>query len=80
MRMAKFGSERGRTQRKARRVPWYFPQTGRFRQERGDHAVGALDADLPGLKQPTKAALEHAMTGHMLATATLIGIYEKRTR
>jgi Raf kinase inhibitor-like YbhB/YbcL family protein len=40
----------------------------------------ALDADLPGLKQPTKAALERAMTGHVLAAATLIGTYEKRTR
>jgi Raf kinase inhibitor-like YbhB/YbcL family protein len=40
----------------------------------------ALDADLPGRKQPTKAALERAMTGHVLATATLIGTYEKRKR
>src|SRR4029453_15750311 len=40
----------------------------------------ALDANLPGLKQPTKAALERAMTGHVLATATLIGTYEKRKR
>jgi hypothetical protein len=40
----------------------------------------ALDADLPDLKQPTKAALERAMTGHVLATATLIGTYEKRRR
>lgn len=40
----------------------------------------ALDADLPDLKQPTKAELERAMAGHVLATATLIGTYEKHKR
>ncbi len=37
----------------------------------------ALDAELADLKQPTKAALEHAMTGHVLGEASLIGTYAK---
>jgi Raf kinase inhibitor-like YbhB/YbcL family protein len=37
----------------------------------------ALDTALPDLKQPTKAALEKAMQGHVLAQATLIGTYQK---
>jgi len=37
----------------------------------------ALDAMLPDLKEPTKAALEKAMGGHILGQAELIGTYEK---
>jgi Raf kinase inhibitor-like YbhB/YbcL family protein len=37
----------------------------------------ALDAVLPDLKQPTKAQLEKAMEGHILAKAELIGLYQK---
>ena len=37
----------------------------------------ALDAMLPDLGRPTKAQLEKAMTGHVLAQATLMGTYEK---
>ena len=37
----------------------------------------ALDALLPELKHPTKAALERAMQGHELARAELVGTYEK---
>jgi Raf kinase inhibitor-like YbhB/YbcL family protein len=37
----------------------------------------ALDATLPNLQQPNKAALEKAMQGHVLAQATLIGTYQK---
>jgi Raf kinase inhibitor-like YbhB/YbcL family protein len=37
----------------------------------------ALDADLGDLKQPTKAALEQAMEGHILAKAELVGTYQK---
>jgi Raf kinase inhibitor-like YbhB/YbcL family protein len=37
----------------------------------------ALDTALPDLKQPTKAALEKAMQGHVLAQATLVGTYQK---
>jgi Raf kinase inhibitor-like YbhB/YbcL family protein len=37
----------------------------------------ALDAILPDLHQPTKADLEAAMKGHVLAQAELIGTYER---
>jgi Raf kinase inhibitor-like YbhB/YbcL family protein len=37
----------------------------------------ALDAALPDLGQPTKAELEHAMQGHVLAQAQLIGCYAR---
>jgi Raf kinase inhibitor-like YbhB/YbcL family protein len=37
----------------------------------------ALDAELPDLGRPTKARLEEAMQGHVLAQAELIGTYEK---
>ena len=38
----------------------------------------ALDASLGDLKGPDKAALERAMSGHILARAELIGTYEKK--
>jgi Raf kinase inhibitor-like YbhB/YbcL family protein len=37
----------------------------------------ALDTVLPDLKQPTKAKLEEAMRGHVIATTELIGRYQK---
>ncbi len=37
----------------------------------------ALDKKLPDLHRPTKAALERAMDGHILAQAELIGTYRK---
>ena len=37
----------------------------------------ALDAMLPDLGQPTKAQLEQAMKGHVLAEAQLMGTYQK---
>lgn len=37
----------------------------------------ALDTTLPALHQPTKAAVEHAMQGHVLASAELVGTYQK---
>jgi hypothetical protein len=40
----------------------------------------ALDAALPDLGTPTKAALERAMEGHVLARAELVGTYKKRGR
>jgi len=40
----------------------------------------ALDAPLGDLALPTKAALEKAMQGHVLASAELMGTYEKRRR
>ena len=38
----------------------------------------ALDAALAELRKPTKADLEKAMRGHVLAEAQLVGTYEKR--
>jgi Raf kinase inhibitor-like YbhB/YbcL family protein len=37
----------------------------------------ALDTILPDLDRPTKAKLETAMKGHILAQATLIGTYQR---
>ncbi len=36
----------------------------------------ALDVVLPDLKKPTKATLEKAMQGHILAHAEMIGLYQ----
>ena len=46
-------------------------------QHRYFHKLYALDAVLPDLKRPDKAALEKAMEGHILARAQLIGTYRK---
>lgn len=51
------------------------PPVGRHRYF---HKLFALDVKLPDLKTPSKAALEKAMQGHMLAQAELIGLYQKR--
>ncbi|MGB8931222.1 MAG: YbhB/YbcL family Raf kinase inhibitor-like protein [Anaeromyxobacteraceae bacterium] len=40
----------------------------------------ALDVALGDLRLPTKAAVEKAMQGHVLASAELMGTYEKRRR
>jgi Raf kinase inhibitor-like YbhB/YbcL family protein len=40
--------------------------------------VYALDVVLPDLKEPTKAQLEKAMEGHILARGELVGTYEKK--
>ena len=50
------------------------PPVGRHRYF---HKLYALDAVLPDLKRPDKAALEKAMEGHILAQAVLIGTYQK---
>ena len=49
------------------------PPIGRHRYV---HKLYALDTALD-LAQPTKADLEHAMQGHVLAEAQLIGTYQK---
>ncbi len=41
------------------------------------HKLYALDTVLPDLKQPTKATLEKAMQGHIIAGSELIGRYQK---
>lgn len=51
------------------------PPIGRHRYV---HKLYALDVVLPDLPQPTKAALEKAMRGHILARAELIGHYQRR--
>jgi Raf kinase inhibitor-like YbhB/YbcL family protein len=53
------------------------PPIGRHRYF---HKLYALDAVLPDLKKPTKAALEKAMKGHVIAETQLIGTYEKGKR
>ncbi len=50
------------------------PPIGRHRYF---HKLYALDTVLPDLHQPTKAALEQAMRGHVLAEAQLVGTYQK---
>jgi Raf kinase inhibitor-like YbhB/YbcL family protein len=49
------------------------PPIGRHRYF---HKLYALDLVLPDLRQPTKAALEAAMRGHILAQAELMGTYQ----
>lgn len=41
------------------------------------HKLFALDTVLPDLKHPAKAALERAMQGHIIAQATLVGLYKR---
>lgn len=42
------------------------------------HKLYALDVELGDLGKPTKAELESAMKGHVLAQATLLGRYRKK--
>jgi Raf kinase inhibitor-like YbhB/YbcL family protein len=53
------------------------PPIGRHRYF---HKLYALDVVLGGLKHPTKAQVEAAMKGHVLAHAELVGTYEKTSR
>ena len=50
------------------------PPIGRHRYV---HKLYALDTVLPDLHEPTKAALEQAMEGHVLARGELVGTYER---
>jgi Raf kinase inhibitor-like YbhB/YbcL family protein len=50
------------------------PPVGRHRYF---HRLYALDAVLPDLGKPTKALLEAAMKGRVLAQAELVGTYQK---
>jgi hypothetical protein len=52
------------------------PPIGRHRYV---HKLYALDTTFGDLKNPTKAALERAMQGHVLAKAELVGTYQKRS-
>jgi len=51
------------------------PPIGRHRYV---HKLYALDTVLPVLKPATKAALEKAMQGHILAKGELVGYYRKK--
>jgi len=51
------------------------PPIGRHRYF---HKLFALDTVLPDLGTPTKAQVEAAMKGHVLAQAELMGTYEKQ--
>jgi Raf kinase inhibitor-like YbhB/YbcL family protein len=51
------------------------PPIGRHRYF---HKLYALDTVLPDLHQPTRAELEDALKGHVLAEAQLVGTYEKQ--
>jgi len=50
------------------------PPVGRHRYF---HKLYALDIVLPDLQQPSKAKLEDAMKGHVLAHYELVGTYQK---
>ncbi len=50
------------------------PPVGRHRYF---HKLYALDTVLTGLNKPTKAQLEKAMQGHVLAQAELVGLYRR---
>lgn len=50
------------------------PPIGRHRYF---HKLYALDTVLPELGKPTKAALEQAMRGHVLASTELVGTYQR---
>jgi len=53
------------------------PPVGRHRYF---HKLYALDRELEGLVRPTKAQVEAAMKGHVLAQAEVVGTYEKTKR
>ncbi|GAB6058819.1 YbhB/YbcL family Raf kinase inhibitor-like protein [Desulfonatronum parangueonense] len=42
------------------------------------HKLYALDVVLPDLNKPHKAELEEAMKGHVLDSAELVGVYQRR--
>ena len=50
------------------------PPVGRHRYF---HKLYALDTLLKGMDRPTKAQIESAMRGHIIAKAELVGTYEK---
>jgi Raf kinase inhibitor-like YbhB/YbcL family protein len=53
------------------------PPIGRHRYF---HKLYALDVELEDLNAPTKAVLETAMKGHVLASAQLVGTYERSAK
>lgn len=68
------GTKEGLNDWKRGRYGGPCPPIGRHRYF---HKLYALDLSLAHLAQPTKVELEEAMKGHVLASATLIGTYER---
>jgi Raf kinase inhibitor-like YbhB/YbcL family protein len=68
------GTRQGLNDRKATGYVGPCPPIGRHRYF---FKLYALDAVLPDLSPPTKAALEEAMAGHVLGKAELVGTYQK---
>jgi Raf kinase inhibitor-like YbhB/YbcL family protein len=62
----------------ARRTGWHgpCPPVGRHRYF---FRLYALDTTLPDLHRPSRSTLEQMMDGHLLASAELMGTYEKRS-
>ncbi len=68
------GAEQGINDWRDRRYGGPCPPIGRHRYF---FKLYALDTPLPHLKHPTKAAVEDAMQGHVLAHSELIGLYQR---
>ena len=69
------GSREGKNDWKRTGYGGPCPPIGRHRYF---HKLYALDTVLPDLGSPTKADLEKAMKGHVLAEAQMVGTYQKR--
>jgi Raf kinase inhibitor-like YbhB/YbcL family protein len=69
------GTRRGQNDWKRPGYGGPCPPVGRHRYF---HKLYALDVELPDLGAATKADLEKAMAGHVLAETHLVGTYEKR--
>jgi len=69
------GTREGRNDWKRTGYGGPCPPIGRHRYF---HKLYALDVALPDLQQPTRAQLEQAMRGHVIAEAELVGTYQKR--
>jgi Raf kinase inhibitor-like YbhB/YbcL family protein len=68
------GTKQGLNDWKRARYGGPCPPIGRHRYF---HKLYALDIELPGRESMSKADLEAAMAGHVLAEAQLIGTYQK---
>jgi len=68
------GSEEGVNDWKRRGYGGPCPPIGRHRYF---HKLYALDTRLESLRQPSKAAVEAAMQGHVIARTELVGHYQK---
>ena len=68
------GTLEGNNDRKRIGYGGHCPPIGRHRYF---HKLYALDTLLPDLRQPVKATLEKAMSGHILEKAELIGTYQR---